>query len=326
MSNVVVSTDIRGIKNVKGIGRIKANYFSENKVAKNKSPFLCITFSEDDNSLSLNIWSNDSKYETLKNIEDNSLVEAEIEYKGVSKGYDQYVLHNIKKIERPSLIDCVDIKKLQDELKNILQHNVPDDEIRAVLYDVCANKELLNKLFLAPASEKSSYSFKGGTLAHIVRTCKLCIAICDIYDNWNLNKGGFNEKLNLSALIFASFMSEIGNVESFELTNNGVQKTFKGKLNESSYYTSKIMNEYLIKSDMPEEKKLMLEHIVTSSKGKLVYGALNTPRTKEAVVFHQIERMDKLVGGFEYLERISLGGEFGKIGDKEYCILDIDDI
>ena len=70
----------------------------------------------------------------------------------------------------------------------------------------------------------------------------------------------------------------------------------------------------------------MIMHVVTSSRGSKSYGAINTPRTKEANIFHEIERIDSQMGLFEQLERTTVGGNFVKQFDKTYCLEDYDNL
>ena len=130
-------------------------------------------------------------------------------------------------------------------------------------------------------------------------------------------------------MLGASILSDVGVALCYELVDEVPTKTFKGNLNETSYYSAKILLDLLKDSKMTEEKKDCLEHVITSSKGRLSYGALNTPRTKEANVFHYIERIDTLMGNFEYMDKIALS-EFSKLGagenQKQYCIVDFDEL
>lgn len=318
---------IKDLKSNKGVQEILANLTVTEDMTKNgvPRPYLKLEF-DDGSKVKVNVWESNPKYAEYKALGRNALVEAKIEFIKTSvEGYDEYVIHNITKKERASLTDCVEIDKLKNELRNIIT-NMKSEPLKNVAFTLCQDKTLLEQLFNAPATEKSAYSFKGGLLAHIVRVSKMGIALGEVYNAWNFNKGGFNETLDADLLIVCALLHDIGKVKSYTINNEMVEKTFEGELLEDSYISAKILKDILDKCELSQEQKVLIEHAVTSSKGTLSFGALNTPRTKEANVFHCIERIDSMMGNFEYMQRLSVGNEFQKLNDKQYCLVDFDDM
>lgn len=319
------------IKDLKqaGNGKLLSNLKVEEAVAKNGNPFLKMNFDDGSDKAVVLIWSNDSQFETYKAFtkEGNLLVEAEMEFISTnSNGYDEFKIHGITKKERMSTFDCVEIEELINDFRDIVK-NMKDAPLKKLTYTLLHNRELLNKLFEAPATEKSAYSFKGGLLAHIVRVCKCAEALASVYNNWNYNKNNTNEKINVDLLIVCAIFHDIGKIETYYFDNETVKKTFKGELLEDSCVSNQILRDTMAKCELSEEQKVLIEHAVSSSKGTLSFGALNTPRTKEANVFHLLERIDVMMGNFEYMQRISFGeNEFQRLFDKNYCILDFKDV
>lgn len=316
---------IKELKTNKGVQTVLANLSVTESTTKTKKPFLKMEFDDGDKAIIM-VWDTDPNYEEYKSLGENALVEVKLEYvKTNSAGYDEFKLHSYIKKDRPSLMDCVEIDLLKNELRNIIT-NMENEDLRNVAFTLCQDKDLLESLFNAPATEKSAYSFKGGLLAHIVRVSKTAIALGGVYNAWNFNKGGFNETLDTDLLIVCALLHDIGKVYAYEINGETVQKTFKGELLEDSYISATILREVLGKCSLSEEQKVLIEHAVTSSKGTLSFGALNTPRTKEANVFHCIERIDSMMGNFEYMQRVSLGNEFQKLHEKQYCLVNFEDM
>lgn len=316
---------IRDLKSNKGVQTVLTNLSVVEDMTKTKKPYLKLTFDDGDKAVIM-VWDSDPNYEDYKALGENALVEAQLEYvKTNSAGYDEFKLHGYVKKDRPSLIDCVDIESLKNELRTIIS-NMGNEDLKSIAFELCKDKALLESLFTAPATEKSAYSFKGGLLAHIVRVCKSAIALSEVYNAWNFNKGGFNEALDTDLLIVCALLHDIGKVYAYEFNGETVQKTFKGELLEDSYISATILREILDKCSLSDEQKILIEHAVTSSKGTLSFGALNTPRTKEANVFHCLERIDSMMGNFEYMQRVSLGNEFQKLHEKQYCLVNFEDM
>jgi 3'-5' exoribonuclease len=315
---------IRDLKSNKGIHSILTNATVTEEITKTNKKYLKITLDDGDKA-TIMIWDDNPKYEEYKKLGENALIEANIEFvKTNSAGYDEFKLHDFTIKKRPSLTDCVEIEELKSELRKILS-SIENKELKSIAYSLCKDKELLEKLFLAPATEKSAYSFRGGLLAHIVRTCKTAIALSDVYNSWSFNKGDFNEGLDKDLLIICAILHDIGKIDYYEFNGDVVQKTFKGELLDDSYISATILREVLNKSNLTEEQKILIEHAIISSKGTLNFGAITTPRTKEANIFHMLDRIDSMMGNFEYMQRVSLGDDFQKLHDKQYCLSSLKD-
>lgn len=316
---------IKELKLNKGIHKVLANVCVTECLTKTGKPYLKMDL-EDGKKATIMIWDTDPKYNEYKELGENSLVEVEIEYvKTNVAGYDEFKLYGIEKKERPSLTDCVEINLLVDELRSIVK-GMQNETLKEVVLELCKDKDLLKALFDAPATEKSAYSFKGGLLAHTVRLCKSVIALSGVYNSWTFNKGGFNEGLDTDLLIVCAIFHDIGKIKTYKINEGTVEKTFQGELFEDSYVSANITRGILDKCSLSEDQRLLIEHAITSSKGTLSFGALNTPRTKEANVFHCLERIDSMMGNFEYMQRISIGDEFQKLHDKQYCLVSFDEI
>jgi 3'-5' exoribonuclease len=310
---------IKDLKTNKGAHSILTNVTVTEEITKTNKKYLKVILDDGDKAVIM-IWDNDAKYEEYKKLGENALIEANLEFiKTNSAGYDEFKIHDFTLKKRPSLTDCVEIERLKSELRQILS-SIENKELKSIAYSLCKNKELLEKLFLAPATEKSAYSFRGGLLAHIVRTCKSVEAIASVYNNWDFNKGGFNEGLDKDLLIICAILHDVGKIDYYEFNGDTVQKTFKGELLEDSYMSAIILRDVLNNSKLTEEQKVLIEHAVISAKGTLNFGALTTPRTKEANVFHMLERIDSMMGNFEYMKRVSLGDDFQKLHEKQYCL------
>lgn len=320
---------LQEIKNLK-IGteaEIKSGLHTEQRLASNGKPYIAVMFDDGFEGITVNVWEKDTRFEEFRNIEGLQLCDAVIKYKGLNKGYENYEIVSYKLLERPSIVDCVEVDALKEELKSFIMHEVPDEDVKKVLFELCADKDLLNSLFITPVNDKNGYSFKGGALAHMIRTGQLIVAVAGVYDAWKYNKGGFKTVFDRSVMIATSIFQYIGNTNMFKFSKTGeIEKTYEGELNGSAYYGDKILTEILDKSTMSGAKKEAFIHAVTSSRGSLQFGAVTTARTKEAIAFNKISELDILMGNFEYLERISLGNNFGKLAEKHYCLDNFSDL
>ena len=209
---------------------------TEEHTVKNDA-YLKLEF-RDRTKIYINVFQANALYSKIEALGLNKMlfVEAELSFKGTNaRGYDEYSIYGINVLQQPSLVDCVDVPRLIDELRTIMM-GIQDAALKKVLFAMCnyKNKELLNKLFEAPVTERSAYSFKAGVLAHIVRLCRACDALGMVYNTWDFNLGGFNETLNVDLLKTVAMLHELGKAEKFYFENNQIKKSFSGELlNES---------------------------------------------------------------------------------------------
>lgn len=283
-------------------------------------PFLTVTFDDGVDGLVINIWDNNPLYEELKQIKDIQLCTAVVKYKGCNKGYENYELISYNLISKPSLTDCVEIEKLVNEFRSILSE-MPKSEVKNIICDIFKDKTIKNLLFSLPVGEENAYSFKGGILARIVRNCKLISAVSKVFNEWEFNKGGFNGRIDPALMIISAVCQDIGNIKTFSIDSDGkIIKTEAGNMNDSAYYTAILVTKYIEKSKLNDEQKTMLINGILSTKGSLKFGDVSIGRTREAIIFKYISSMDFAMGNFEMLERISLGNNYGKIGNKSYYL------
>lgn len=308
------------LKNNKGIHTLTTNL-----LVTEKNGYLRLEFS-DATKVTMNIFNNDKNYDIFNQLEKDKLllVDAEMEYVGKnSGGYDTYNVVSLETKERPSLIDVVDIDVLKGELRNIIM-NIQTPVLHDLLFAFCKNKDFLNKFFQAPCTEKSAYSFKGGILAHTVRLCKLIDQIAQTYDSWNYNKGGFNGTIDTELLKTIAIFHDAGRAYVYEIQDEMIEKTLEGELLSSTELSVNLLNELINENNIEfsEEQKVLLQHCISASGNN----SQCLPRTKEAMIFNYIEKLDTIMGNFEYMDKVSIGDDFQRLLDKNYCLMEFEDV
>lgn len=308
------------VKNNKGVQSLTTNL-----LVTEKNGYLRLEFS-DSSKVVMNIFNNDKNYNIYNQLEKEKLllVDVEMEYTGKNTGgFDTYNVISLEIKERPSLIDVVDIDYLKNELRQIIS-NIQNPIFHDLLFAFCKNKEFLDKFFIAPCTEKSAYSFKGGILAHTVRLCKLIDSISNTYELWNTNKGGFNSRLDTELMKTIAIFHDAGRAYMYNINDEKIEKTFSGELLSCTEISVNILNELIQQHNIniSSEQKILLQHCISSSGN-------NTqclPRIKEAIVFNFIEKIDTTMGNFEYMDKISIGDDFQRLLDKNYCLLNFDEV
>lgn len=308
------------VKQNKGQQTITANL-----LVSQKQNYLRLEFS-DSTRIVMNVFSDNKNYEELCKLEKDKLllVNATLEYKGTnSAGYDQYELSALSTKERPSLMDVVDIEKLKTELRNEIM-GIETPELKELLFAFCKDKTFLNQFFDAPCTEKSAYSFHAGILAHTVRLCKLIEAVSATFENWDFNKGGFNGTIDEELLKTIAIFHDAGRALSYQIVDDKIEKTMEGELLSSTELSVKLLNQLVDENELSitNEQLILLTHAISASGSN----SQCVPRTKDALIFNMIEKMDTIMGNFEYMDKVSIEDEYFRLLDKQYCLIDFGDV
>lgn len=270
------------------------------KPTQNKGNYHLCRLTDNTGTAFARVWNNLPISPEIINLPDGEFVEAEV----LCTENGEYInveIQSIKKIERP-IETVVDIEGLKSELREAIR-NMKDVNLRNLVLAVLNREDIKDLFLISPASQLSGYSFDGGLIAHVVRTIRLAKAVANVLATWNHNMDNFVSKINEDLLVTACFLHDIGKPKAFKKNGFRVEKSTEGELFEDSYLSMKIVNEELAKIDIPEEQRIVIEHVIGSSKGKQGYGALFIPRSKEAMAFHLIESLDVQMANFEFLER-----------------------
>lgn len=315
------------VATVKGELSIKKSMTKPN--SGEPKPYFNISIDDMSEKIYIFVWDDSPLFQTISSYSNGDIVEAEVKVEKDKSEKNQYitgVLNSIKKIDPLSERKIVEVKELKDELvKEWKEMSHP--AIATLIQNVLKREDVKSNLYVAPNSERGEYSFRGGTLAHIVRLIRVSKVVATVYNDWELNIDNYHSKLNIDLLKACCILHDLGTIRSFEFQGNKIVKTKEGELFEGSYLGSKILNEELNKVELTEDERILLEHAVTSANGKLNFGALNTPRTREADAFQCIERLDTLMGKYEFLDRTAFSGEnFLKLNDKKLFLGTFDEV
>ena len=311
---------LKELKDTKG-----SHSLTTNLLVTEKNGFLRLEFS-DSSKVVINIFNNDKNYDIYNQLEKDTLllVDVEMEYTGINAGgFPTYNILSIETKDRPSLIDCVDSDVLKNELRNIIM-DIKDPNLHKLLFAFCKNKNFLDKFFTAPCTEKSAYSFKSGILAHTVRLCKLIDNLSETYSSWNYNKGGFNGQVDVELLKTLAIFHDAGRAYAYSINDEKIEKTFEGELLSSTEMSVNLLNELIRDENIEflDEQKVLLQHCISASG----CNSQCTPRTKEAIIFNYLEKIDTVMGNFEYMEKVSIGDDFQRLLDKNYCLIEFEDV
>ena len=154
--------------------------------------------------------------------------------------------------------------------------------------------EIVDRVKRAPAAKSMHHAYSTGLLEHVV-------SITGILDHLAKHYGGYVDR---DLLFLGGFFHDIGKI--WELSYDRVTDyTTEGKLIGHLVMGVELVNRKIreleaqpgrIPGDkFPEEKKLLVKHVILAHHGLLEYGSPKRPKCLEALIVHMIDDLDSKV-------------------------------
>ena len=176
----------------------------------------------------------------------------------------------------------------------------------AVLKD---DSEIVDRVKRAPAAKGMHHAYKTGLLEHVV-------SITGILDGLAKHYGKY---LDRDLLFLGGFFHDIGKI--WELAYERVTDyTMEGKLIGHLVMGVELVDRKIrelesqpgrLPGRFPEEKKLLIKHVILAHHGKLEYGSPKEPQCIEALLVHMIDDLDSKVNAIrKFIEQDQTPGRW----------------
>ena len=148
------------------------------------------------------------------------------------------------------------------------------------------DKEFVRKFKTAPAAKKMHHAYIGGLLEHTLSMVSLADKVAGHYSG-----------INRDLLIAGAMLHDIGKTEEFEYQFR-IDYSDQGRLLNHIVIGIEMIDEKLSEiKDFPEEKMVLLKHMIVSHHGTREFGSPEPPKTIEAVILNYIDEIDSKVNG-----------------------------
>lgn len=190
------------------------------------------------------------------------------------------------------------ISTLQDPYYQALAEAVLKDDL-----------DIVDRIKRAPAAKSVHHAYKGGLLEHVVSITGILDQIAHHYGQY----------LDRDLLLLGGFFHDIGKL--WELSYDRVTDyTTEGKLIGHLVMGVELVDRKIreLESEpgrlpglFPEEKKLLVKHLILAHHGQLEYGSPKRPKCLEALVVHMIDDLDSKVNAIRcFIEKDETPGRW----------------
>jgi 3'-5' exoribonuclease len=148
------------------------------------------------------------------------------------------------------------------------------------------DEEFVQKFKTAPAAKKMHHAYIGGLLEHTLSMVSLADKIAGHYSG-----------VDRDLLLAGAILHDIGKTREFEYEIS-IDYSDEGRLINHIVIGIEMIDEKLAEiEEFPEEKMLLLKHMIVSHHGTREFGSPEPPKTIEAVILNYIDELDSKVKG-----------------------------
>ncbi len=171
-----------------------------------------------------------------------------------------------------------DLKEMVDELNTIINEEIKNKDLQALLKAFFSDAEFSRRFFHAPAARTVHHNVVGGLLEHTLEVTALCRSLLELYP----------EKLNLDLLLTGAILHDMGKVEEYKQESISFDFTDRGKLVGHISIGKEMLDKKLAElQEFSPALKLELEHMLLTHHGMREWGSPEVPKTLHSfALFH----------------------------------------
>ncbi len=275
--------------------------FSATAVGKNGKPYMNLVFMDKTGEIEGRVWEDVTAYVGQAVRDAFVLVEGRCQ---TYQGRRQIVVQRLQilredEVEQKDYLPESDLDA--DRLYGVLLDyvsSIQDPYYKALAEAILRDDpEIIEKMKRAPAAKGMHHAYKTGLLEHVV-------SITGILDSLSRHYGKY---LDRDLLFLGGFFHDIGKI--WELSYDRVTDyTNEGKLIGHLVMGVELIDRKIreleaqpgkLPGGFPEEKKLLLKHVILAHHGRLEYGSPKEPQCLEALLVHMVDDLDSKVNAIQ---------------------------
>lgn len=261
---------------------------SEKKITAKGKDYLDLVLSDSSGEISAKYW--DYNESTQGQFPAETLVKVRgtiSQYNGA----DQFRVERIRRATENDGVDMADFVRsaaykgedMYNQLVACVNAFDDADLKKLVLHLLEANRE---KLLIWPAAFKLHHAVRSGLLMHTLSIVRLCESVCRIYPF-----------VDADLLLAGAVLHDIAKLSEFVVGNAGIASgyTAEGNLIGHLVKGAMLIDATAKEFEIPEEKSMLLQHMVLSHHGEPEFGAAVRPAFLEAELLSELDLMDARV-------------------------------
>lgn len=291
----IYTKDIRPNNPVRGIFLVKGKTPA---LTKNGAFYLALTLADKTGEIEARVWERGEEWDGLFKKGDYISIEAQAE------SYRDQTQLNIMNLTpcNPETVEAADFlpssskdaEEMWRELKE-LARKVRDPHLALLLTGFFHDKEFRQRFKVAPAAKRMHHACLGGLLEHTLSVTTLVTGAVKNYP-----------ELDEDLLIIGSILHDIGKIKEYTYPpeSSFFDYTDEGRLVGHLVIGAQMVQEKIETiPHFPEDKAMLLKHLILSHHGEYESGSPKRPKTAEAFVLHLLDDLDAKVNAIKSLKK-----------------------
>ncbi len=255
------------------------------KITANGKPFLSATLSDKTGAIEIKVWDYTGP---IASADVGKVVKIRGNV-GEYRGTPQITVDRIRLADENDQYDVsalvpvapIDVGATLGELKDLID-SIEDNDYKEICkmlfakhYDTWAN---------IPAAKSVHHAFLNGLLMHTVSMMKIA----------NFLAGLYGDIIDRSLLLAGTFLHDFGKQQEFSLSQLGIVTDYsiKGQLLGHLVIGAQEVAQFASRLGTPEDKSILLQHMILSHHGEPEFGAAVKPICAESELLSQIDMID----------------------------------
>lgn len=258
-------------------------------MAKNGKPYMNLKFMDRSGEVDGRIWDKVDELTTMFDKDDFVHVKGKA---NVFMGRMQFIINSIVRVdeEQVELADFLPVstyapEDMLAEFNSMVAH-ISDPDYRQILESFGEDAEFMRLYAKAPAAKSMHHVYLGGLMEHSLCVARLAQDVSSRYP-----------QINRDLLVCSALLHDIGKVAELRYARS-FDYTDVGKLIGHIVLGVEMLEEKIrMCPDFPQQKAMLLKHLLLSHHGQYEYGSPKRPKTLEAVVLNFVDDMDAKING-----------------------------
>lgn len=283
---------------VEGFYVLKAAY---PKITANGKPFLSATLSDRTGAIEIKVWDYSGP---ISSADEGKVVKIRGNVSEF-RGTPQITVDRIRLADENDQYDIsalvpvapIDVDATMVELESLLT-SIEDADFRKVCQIILERHYAAWKSI--PAAKSVHHGFLNGLLMHTVTMLKIADFLAGLY----------GDIIDRSLLLAGTFLHDLGKQQEFSFSQLGLVTDYsvKGQLLGHLVMGAQEVATLAVEIGMPEDKSVLLQHMILSHHGEPEFGAAVKPICAESELLSQIDMIDSRMEIYrETLQNLQVG-------------------
>jgi len=208
----------------------------------------------------------------------------------------QVVVSDIRKLDPAKVnrsffqpVSARDPQEMLAELKALIEKEIGDHHLQALLRAFFNDKEFAEAYALTPAARTVHHNYIGGLLEHTLEVIALCRNLCALYPR----------HLQPDLLFSGAILHDIGKIEEYRRESISFDFSDRGRLIGHISIGKEMLDQRLSElPHFPAGLKLELEHMLLSHHGSREWGSPEVPKTIHAFALYHADLISARLNQF----------------------------